>query len=1247
MIDLVFQCQKEQHKSHNNHTGNNENVPTGTITCKDMILRSNNSPLLKHQSIMQELNESNPKKKFKTQLMSPSSTTCHYSPRSLQQSNAAKLRGLKQNEPTNEIISNLNFQYMQKDKTNYELDAPHNPLTFYSNLSKISNKEANGNKSQWNDQRKRIYALGTRKSKKNLQCTSKHVNRFNANNLIDLKSKLSKRELFDINVPNKIMKCCIDRNTQIETTQRENKSLSDGLLYQLENTSNNSNDDDIRRSKITEAINTIYRTYAFNHFKTFTDYSNDNTESNAKDILPPISSLEDTNQIIPSNCVIRKMDYPSSSIKLFPSFQLSPSQVKCAHLNNNGVEKLSAKQNSRSLQKLSNAILSYNHAGDTTQLNYFNPYTSMNSTDMPLDLRNPLQNDFSNMFSKNNQNNKNDKLNTDNEKSDKMYSLAENSNSIELWSAVLSWINRKHHEYSRIIQISQPSSLASIDQMNFMNTSNRSGPYINYHHMPNSQSNLNPLFHSNMAYPSLLITPSASNPASPIFPPPPTTTVSGNILTSSSHPVNSITSVVYPSAAAAVASASSQSLSSSVYDHFYAEISSGNITSNSNANTHHDQYSNNNPYDSNCTLHTEDSLRNESASTSYRNSNVTGPHLPISGYSEITRACPLTSNYLFDQLQTTSLFPASSYSTDVKLENQSISDRLFLDQQLSKLVDKEEKVLQQQDQGNNSNHIDFFNARVLPSENSVDRLSLDNQQFVLRSSLSSSASSSSSSSVSSSETYMNSSLQQVDRNTNEHSNNSKLYSSEFTQFSKTFQLGACESVSRHNNPLILTSLKELQHDESRLFNLPNHLLINNNNDQSTIKCTAHDTAINTAANNNNNKLYSESLKPLSVPIFDEHYRQVNVNRTDHSKTVDHIQSDILQPAKLLSKTEENMYNLPSISSSALLLTNRFKENDNINITTTVSSSGSIGGVINSTGCCESLSILTRDMMRAYLIDRHDQILIILHAKVAQKSYGTEKRFFCPPPCVYLRGKGWGLPFGQTASHSESIPGSSHEHVEKMDLKNYSTNNARSYSLQNDNSSGSIVATPTPGPSTSSSCIGEQSQILAFMGIGGSTTPVEMIQLNLDDGRDYSNAKTLFISDSDKRKYFMLTLKMFYKNGKDLGQFHSRRIKVISKPSKKKQSLKNTDLCIASGTKIALFNRLRSQTVSTRYLHVEEASFHASSSRWGSFTINLLADDQDEAEQFTVQDGYIHYGHTVKLVCSETGMALPRLVSSIF
>uniref|UniRef100_A0A915J4F1 Uncharacterized protein n=1 Tax=Romanomermis culicivorax TaxID=13658 RepID=A0A915J4F1_ROMCU len=320
--------------------------------------------------------------------------------------------------------------------------------------------------------------------------------------------------------------------------------------------------------------------------------------------------------------------------------------------------------------------------------------------------------------------------------------------------------------------------------------------------------------------------------------------------------------------------------------------------------------------------------------------------------------------------------------------------------------------------------------------------------------------------------------------------------------------------------------------------------------------------------------------------------------------------------------------------------------------------------------------LTKDLMKMYLEESVrrppdcpiDCVIQILHAKVAQKSYGNEKRFFCPPPCIYLRGDGW--------------------RRKKLEVDRFYAPNYRSNNDGSSPSSSSTISTNNVRSSGKSKFVDEgsgcPSELISYIGIGkhgnyaalnrrdemGLVEAVDRSQkfdsdkqmLDFSTGKTFCCAKTLHISDHDKRKYFKLKVDMMYSCSHIIGSFDSQQIKVISKPSKKKQSMKNTDckyLCIASGTKVALFNRLRSQTVSTRYLHVhspkldqklsdiDNAEFHASSTEWGAFTIHLLDDEDAESPvdsaEFMVKDGYIHYGSTIKLVDSLTNLAMPRLI----
>ncbi|KAG0243365.1 hypothetical protein BGW41_002253 [Actinomortierella wolfii] len=210
----------------------------------------------------------------------------------------------------------------------------------------------------------------------------------------------------------------------------------------------------------------------------------------------------------------------------------------------------------------------------------------------------------------------------------------------------------------------------------------------------------------------------------------------------------------------------------------------------------------------------------------------------------------------------------------------------------------------------------------------------------------------------------------------------------------------------------------------------------------------------------------------------------------------------------------------------------------------------------------------RNIIRRYLDAKtpsagSEKSVLILTSKVAQKSYGTEKRFLCPPPTTLLLGSNWwSVPPG--ADGKDAVP-----QAPKM--------------------------------------------VISICGEAGSQHGViDWTQPSEDEpvtpvvtGKCVS--KQLYINDADeKRKKVEVLVKLMMAGDMELGTFASKPIKVISKPSKKRQSIKNMELCIHHGTTISLFNRIRSQTVSTKYLGVSTTSNASSHAPW-NFGANNLRD----------------------------------------
>ncbi|KAF8912968.1 hypothetical protein CPB84DRAFT_1760035 [Gymnopilus junonius] len=180
-------------------------------------------------------------------------------------------------------------------------------------------------------------------------------------------------------------------------------------------------------------------------------------------------------------------------------------------------------------------------------------------------------------------------------------------------------------------------------------------------------------------------------------------------------------------------------------------------------------------------------------------------------------------------------------------------------------------------------------------------------------------------------------------------------------------------------------------------------------------------------------------------------------------------------------------------------------------------------------------------------------VICLHAAVAQKSYGSEKRFLCPPPVVHIEGPVW------------------HMRSQQLSMAVVSETGERSFEQK-------------------SALDNNMTASFKFLHVTG-TAKAKSFQLSLDIAEPPPPALTPEGAEPP--------------HGRVWASFDSAPVTIISKPSKKTAKTRNISSCILAGGPVSLFNRINSQTVRTKYMTIDHAQLCASNVAWSAFNVNVV------------------------------------------
>ncbi|KAI8141329.1 hypothetical protein BJV82DRAFT_518563 [Fennellomyces sp. T-0311] len=207
----------------------------------------------------------------------------------------------------------------------------------------------------------------------------------------------------------------------------------------------------------------------------------------------------------------------------------------------------------------------------------------------------------------------------------------------------------------------------------------------------------------------------------------------------------------------------------------------------------------------------------------------------------------------------------------------------------------------------------------------------------------------------------------------------------------------------------------------------------------------------------------------------------------------------------------------------------------------------------------------------------------LHAAVAQKSYGSEKRFLCPPPIVSLRSSNRNFD-----RHSQEI-------------------------------SMAIVCENGERPL--------EHRVILDETLSGSF-------------------KFLHVTGTAKAKQFCLRVSLnMTQQEQPYATFLSHPISIISKPSKKTAKARNVSSCILANAPISLFNRINSQTVRTKYLTSADRRLCAKNASWSPFDIVLVRPPMHASGSLPVNNAAmpVTYGTELMLRDHNTGVTSPLLI----